>query len=121
MVLYYKSMSDIYKKLLILRTPGIGPVKFNSLINRFGDIDSVVQSLGADVAFCDSVKREMDKAAQLGIHYLSDDDVLYPANLRKIKNHPPVISVRGNLDTLSRPMVSIVGTRHAYALCHDLA
>lgn len=113
MVLYYKSMSDIYKKLLILRTPGIGPVKFNSLIKRFGDIDSAVQSLGADVAFCDSVKREMDKAAQLGIHYLSDDDVLYPANLRKIKNHPPVISVRGNLDTLSRPMVSIVGTRHA--------
>ena len=113
MVLYYKSMSDIYKKLLILRTPGIGPVKFNSLIKRFGDIDSVVQSLGADVAFCDSIKREMDKAAQLGIHYLSDDDVLYPANLRKIKNHPPVISVRGNLDSLSRPMVSIVGTRHA--------
>ena len=113
MVLYYKSMSDIYKKLLILRTPGIGPVKFNSLIKRFGGIDSAVQSLGADVAFCDSVKREMDKAAQLGIHYLSDDDVLYPANLRKIKNHPPVISVRGNLDTLSRPMVSIVGTRHA--------
>lgn len=106
-------MSDIYNKLLILRTPGIGPVKFNSLIKRFGDIDSVVQSLGADVAFCDSVKREMDKAAQLGIHYLSDDDALYPENLRKVKNHPPVISVRGNLQTLARPMVSIVGTRHA--------
>ena len=67
--------------------PCCGPVKFNSLIKRFGDIDSAVLSLGPDVAFCDSVKREMDKAAQLGIHYLSDDDVLYPANLRKIKNH----------------------------------
>lgn len=113
LVLYYMSMSDIYNRLLILRTPGIGPAKFNALIKRFGDIGSAAQSLGADVAFCDSIKREMDKAQQLGIHYLSEDDALYPENLRKIKNHPPVISVRGNLDTLSRPMVSMVGTRHA--------
>lgn len=106
-------MSDIYNKLLILRTPGIGPVKFNTLIKRFGNVASAVLSLGPDVAFCDSVKREMDKAAHLGIHYISDDDALYPENLRKVKNHPPVITVRGNLQTLARPMVSVVGTRHA--------
>ena len=63
----------------------------------------------------DAVSREMARAQQLNIHYICDDDDLYPAALRAIKNHPPVITARGNLETLRRPAVSIVGTRHATA------
>ena len=35
--------------------------------------------------------------------------------LKDLKNHPPIITVRGNMDTLKKQMVSIVGTRHATA------
>ena len=49
------------------------------------------------------------------IEYICDDDSRYPASLRNIKNHPIIISARGNIDTLSKKTVSIVGTRHSTA------
>lgn len=106
-------MNDLLQKLLILRTPGVGPVKYQQLITKYGDIYSAVDSLDLDVDFIDGVKREIDNANNLGIKYISDEDKYYPKNLLKIQNHPPVISVRGNLDTLIKQNVSIVGTRHS--------
>ena len=106
-------MMDLFNKLLILRTPGIGPVRFNALVQKFGSVDAAAESLKADVSHIDMVQREMDRAAELGIHYISDTDLRYPGALRAIKNHPPVITVRGRLEALSKPIVSMVGTRHA--------
>ena len=106
-------MKEILKKLLILRSPNIGPVTYNKLLAKYGDIDSVIESLNLNQDFIDSVKREMDMADDLGIQYIADDDVCYPKNLLQIKNHPIVISVRGNIDTLSKKCVSMVGTRHS--------
>ena len=106
-------MSDLFEKLLIIRTPGIGPVRYMELIRKFGCAAAVVDSLGITADFRDSVLREMDAAQRMNIHYISDDSDFYPANLRDIKNHPPIITVRGNLETLTHPTVSIVGTRHA--------
>ena len=108
-------MKNIYNRLLILRTPGIGPAKFNSLVKKFGDVESVVRAIDIADSVRDLVAREMDRAVALGISYIADDDVRYPYNLRQVRNHPPVISVRGNLDVLGRDMVAIVGTRHATA------
>lgn len=108
-------MSDIYEKLLILRSPGVGPATYNNLVKHFGDVSSVVDSLKLTDVFKDTVKREIDLANQLNIVYLSDIDSSYPCGLRDVKNHPPVISVRGNIDVLGKKMVSIVGTRHATA------
>lgn len=106
-------MSDLFYKLLLLRTSGIGPVKFNDLIARFGCAENAAESLNANSELRDSVWREMENAERNNIHYICDDDDLYPSNLRSVKNHPPVISVRGNLDTLKKRIVSMVGTRHA--------
>ena len=108
-------MSDLFNKLLILRTPKIGPVKYAEIISTFGSIDAAVESIGVNDSVRDSVSREMDMAARLGITYISDDDDLYPQNLRAIKNHPPVITARGNVDTLKKRIVGMVGTRHATA------
>jgi len=106
-------MNDLFYKLLILRTPGIGPVKYNELIRKFGSAVATVDYLLVDENIKDSVKREIDNAQKLGIEYLSDDDPNYPSRLREIKNHPPVITVRGNLSVLKKPAVAMVGTRHA--------
>ncbi len=112
---YYICMSELFEKLLILRTAGIGPAKYADLIRRFGSAGAAAETLNVDVALRDKVKQEMARAATLGICYIADDDVRYPAALRMVKNHPPVISVRGNLDVLQKSMVAIVGTRHATA------
>ncbi len=113
-------MSDIFNKLLIMRTPGIGAAKYNALISRFGNLDDAVRALNPTTQLRDTVSSEMARASQLHIYYISDDDDLYPSALRETKNHPPVITVRGNLDILRRDMVSIVGTRHATAAGMEL-
>lgn len=108
-------MSDLFSKLLIIRTPKIGPARYADLIARFGCADAAAASLQGDDKLRDMVLREMDLAHKLNIHYITDDMDAYPSNLRRIKNHPPVLTVRGNIDTLRRPIVSMVGTRHATA------
>lgn len=108
-------MNDLLNKLLILRTPGIGPVKYMELMAKFGSVDAIVEMMPPSNALRDSVLREMDMAVKLNIHYICDDDPLYPDSLKCIKNHPIVVNVRGNLDTLRKPTISMVGTRHATA------
>lgn len=108
-------MTDLFNRLLILRTPGIGPVKYKELIDRFAQLDMIVDSLSLSDQLKDSVHREIDRAYQMGIEYLTDDDPLYPDTLKQIKNHPPILCVRGNIQTLTQKMVSMVGTRHATA------
>ncbi len=108
-------INTLLQKLLILRMPHVGPATYNKLLNQYGDVFSVVDSLHLDTDFIDSVKREMDMAYELGVEYIADDDCRYPRGLLDVKNHPIVISVRGNIDTLSKPNVAIVGTRHATA------
>ena len=108
-------MDDVLKKLLILRTPGIGPVRYNSLISEYESLDAIIDSLNLNQSFIDSVKREMDIANNLGIKYVFENDSFYPRELLSIKNHPIVISVRGNIETLKKKKVAIVGTRHSTA------
>ena len=112
-------MSDLFNKLLILRTPKIGPVKYAEIIEQFGSADLASEAIGVIDTIRDSVAREMDMAAKLNITYISDDDDLYPANLRLIKNHPPVITARGNLGALKKRAFGMVGTRHASAAGMD--
>ena len=108
-------MDTLLQKLLILRTPNVGPATYNKMLNQYGDVFSVVDSLHLSQDFIDSVKREMAIAYQMGIKYISDDDSYYPPGLLNIKNHPIVITARGNVDTLSKKNVAIVGTRHSTA------
>lgn len=109
-------MSDeVFNKLLILRTPRVGPAKYNELITKFGSVESAADAIGATAELRDGVAREMENAARLNITYICDTDDLYPAALREIKNHPPVITARGNVATLRKRTIGIVGTRHATA------
>lgn len=108
-------MSDLLNKLLILRSPGVGPATYNNLLAKFGDVESAVDSLHLTDDFIDDVKREMDNAYSLGIEYIDENDSRYPQNLLNIKNHPIVITARGNTDALKKKTVAMVGTRHATA------
>ncbi len=108
-------MSDVFNKLLILRSPGIGPARYNDLLRQFETPAAAVDFLNVSDEMRDSVLREMERAEQLGVRYICDTDAQYPENLRAVKNHAPVISVRGNLSVLGKKMVAVVGTRHATA------
>ena len=117
---YSLVMSDLFEKLLLFRMPGVGAVRYADLIRKFGSAQVALQYIDVSDKLKDDVLREMEQAERLNIYYISDDDVRYPQNLKKIPNRPPVITVRGNLEVLNCPMVGIVGTRHATAAGQQL-
>ncbi len=108
-------MKNLFEHLLILRSPKIGPATYNNLMSRFDSVDDVVAFLNPSKDLRDSVTREIEIAARLGARFIADSDDLYPINLKSVKNHPPIITVRGNVETLKCESVAIVGTRHATA------
>ncbi|MDR1027758.1 MAG: DNA-protecting protein DprA [Rickettsiales bacterium] len=106
---------DLFNKLLIIRTRGIGAVKYRELIDAFGGAEGAVEELRIAGDQIDSVRREIDLAMSLGIKYIDDDAPEFPAIYKSAKNHSPVLAVRGCEAALAKVSVGIVGTRHATA------
>lgn len=109
-------MENLFEHLLVLRSPGIGPVTYNNLLAKFGSVGAVVESLNPSQDLRDSVMREIDAATAMNIKFVFDTDEYYPMALRRVKNHPPILTVRGNIETLLHESVAMVGTRHATAV-----
>lgn len=106
-------MCDLFNILLILRTPGVGPVRYHELLDLYGSFEAVVDSLHIPTRIYDSVCREIELANKLSIHFITEADELYPIELKKQKYNPPLLTARGNLDTLKNKKVGMFGTRHA--------
>ena len=58
----------------------------------------------------------ISKCEDLGISVLSTLDQQYPTALALIREYPPLLYVRGNLDILNQISVAVVGTRSASPL-----
>ena len=82
------NMDDIFDRLLILRSPGVGPVGYKKLIRQFGSVAGAADNLRNDVALCDAVRCEMDVAAENSVQFITDDSEYYPVSLKNVKNHP---------------------------------
>ncbi len=52
-----------------------------------------------------------DYCNQRGISIVSFLDSMYPMNLKEIKNSPPIIFTKGNLELLKNKTICIIGTR----------
>ncbi len=111
--------------LRLMRTEGVGPRTFRSLINRFGGAGAALAALpglaraaGRPVALpADAaIERELAMMDRLGCRLVALGEGGYPAALASTHMAPPLLAVRGDLAILSRPMVAIVGSRNASAL-----
>ena len=117
--------------LRLIRTEGVGPVSFMSLLARFGTADEALKALpelvrrggGRPPAIPSrrDAEQELAAVAKLGgrVLCLAEDD--YPEPLAAIADPPPVITVLGDVSLLHRPMVAIVGARNASANGRKLA
>ena len=129
---------DLIDRLRLIRTPGIGPVAFRQLLMRFGSAEAALAAIpdlarrgGGKVPAVfarDKAEREIEAVEKLGGRYLSVGQGLYPRALAEMEDAPPLLTAKGDLAVLDRPMVAIVGARNASAaacrfargLAHDL-
>jgi DNA processing protein len=109
--------------------PGIGNHLFKRLIDRFGSPERTLQAAEEDLLTIEgmqrtligrikthrvppSVRRDMRRAAQMGVRIVTMTDPDYPALLRQIPDPPPFLYLRGALPPQSKT-IAVVGSRSA--------
>jgi DNA processing protein len=111
------------------KVSGIGAARLRALLDYFGDVEQAWNARHYDLQQAGLDKRslanlveargkldldaEVEKLARAQIQVLTWDDAAYPPNLRQIFNAPPVLYVRGCLETRDEWAVAVVGTRRA--------
>ena len=129
---------DLIDRLRLVRTPGIGPITYRQLVQRFGSAGAALDALpdlarrgggkAPRIASRDEAEREIAAVEKLGAQYLVLGQGLYPNLLAALEDAPPLIMAKGELALLDRPAVAMVGARNASAaacrfargLAHDL-
>ncbi len=111
--------------LALLRTPSVGAIKFQQLLERFSD----PQTLFDKPHLCDdarlrellrqpnweAVEADLEWLAQEHCHLLTLTDPHYPERLRDIPDAPPLLFLRGNPELLDSPQLAMVGSRNPSA------
>ena len=110
----------------LIRSENVGPRTFRALLHQFGSAHEALMALptlarrgGASNAsrICSraDAEREIKQAKAAGISLVALGEPHYPFRLAMIDDPPPLISVRGDLAVLERPMIAVVGARNASA------
>jgi len=127
-------------RLRLIRSDNVGPRTFRSLMDHCGSAREALARLpdlarrgGASrsLRICSEqdARGEPEASKQLGISLLAPEEAGYPPRLVSIDDAPPLLGVRGAVETLMRPMIAIVGSRNASgaglkfasALAHELS
>ncbi len=125
--------------LRLIRTDGVGPRTFLSLLNHYGGAAEALRALpdlsrkragkAVSIATEAEAERELAQARRFGARFVARGELEYPKALASIDSAPPLIAVIGSVNLAAQPLVSIVGSRNASVaglkiaekLSHDLA
>ncbi|MBR1124987.1 DNA-protecting protein DprA [Bradyrhizobium lablabi] len=111
-------------RLRLIRSDNVGPRTFYSLLRHFGDAGTALEQL-PDLArrggaarpgrICteDQARAELAACKKIGVSLIAPGEANYPPRLAMIDDAPPLLGVRGTVETLMRPMIAIVGSRNA--------
>ena len=116
---------DLVDRLRLVRSPGIGPVTYRQLIARFGSARAALEAVpdlaargggkAPRLASRSDAEREIARVGALGARYLVLGQGLYPRALAELDDAPPLLTVKGDVRLLDKPLVAIVGARNASA------
>ncbi|KYH12475.1 DNA-processing protein DprA [Neorickettsia sp. 179522] len=135
MIIKNLSKSELLFWLQLSRT--VGEVTFHSLISLYGTAENALGHLAAiktgtkkirSFSKADALK-ELELTEKFNASILSSCEKKYSKNLRLIRDPPPVLTVKGNIELLNTPSIAIVGSRNAtinscnfaYSLARELA
>ncbi len=111
-------------RIRLASTEHVGPISFLRLIERHGSAASAIAALpeiasrtGRSMAASsqEAAERELQAHSRAGARLIVWGDADYPPMLAAITDPPPLLSVLGAVDMLSRPSIAIVGARNASA------
>jgi DNA processing protein len=118
-------IDDLVDRLRLVRSPGIGPVTYRQLIARFGSAAAALEAVpglaargggkAPRLAARSDAEREIGRVEVLGGRYLALGQGLYPRALAELDDAPPLLTVKGDLRLLDKPLVATVGARNASA------
>lgn len=118
------SSADVFARIRLLRSPGIGPVSYFQLLRRFGSAVAALDAL-PDLAArggaryrpipAERIEAEIARLHAAGGQYLFHDSPAYPRLLAALDTPPPVLTWRGDLALLGQGAVALVGARNASA------
>jgi DNA processing protein len=111
--------------LRLIRSENVGPVTFYQLLQRYGSASAALAALpdlarhGGRSSFKPwpraEAERELGALARAGARLIAWGEAEYPPLLAQLEDAPPLISVLGDIQLLSRRTVAIVGARNASA------
>ncbi len=115
--------------IALTRITGVGPRRFDRLLQAFGSARAVWEASGSHLVDAGLDRRTTDAMTKLrpqidpsveiqhlrslGAEAIARQDPRYPPLLSEIYDPPPVLYVQGELDPPDVPLLSIVGTRGA--------
>ena len=111
-------------QLRLIRSDNVGPRTFYSLLRHFGDAGSALEQL-PDLArrggaarpsrICseEQARAELAASKKIGVSLVAPGEAGSPPRLSMIDDAPPLLGVRGAIESLTRPMIAIVGSRNA--------
>jgi DNA processing protein len=111
----------------LCRTETIGPITFYAMLHRFGSaraaLDMVPQlarrgerSQTVTPVTRAAAEAELAALSRAGARMICRGEPLYPSALAAIEDAPPILTVLGRAESLTRPIVAIVGARNASAI-----
>jgi DNA processing protein len=121
---------DMVALLILIRTPGISPIRFRELLGLFKTPAGIISAgheqlllYGLSQSTVDSIHKPDRDLVDADMAWLgkpdnfiiSYPDPRYPAILRQIPDPPPALFVSGNIDVLARTQIAIVGSRNPTA------
>ena len=109
----------------LARTPRVGPLTFAGLIARFQTASAALEALPRISRLtptpAQAVERELDALEAIGARLIASCEPDFPPLLAQLPAPPPILAVRGDVKTLRKPAVAIVGSREGSAAALMLA
>ncbi len=113
--------NEQYAILRLIRSEGIGPIRFYKLVDHYGTAKKVIENWSDVQARIKSarlcVEKQIDweikKAVSQNITPLFYNSSDYPTQLKDLTDHPPVLMVKGDKSLLYKKSIAIVGARNS--------
>ena len=109
--------------LRLIRSENIGPITFIELIKRFGTASRALEALpdltarsrgkSVRIASHSEAEAELSRIQSIGARLVCLGEPDYPLALRAVEASPPVLTVLGSTEILSRNTIAFVGSRNA--------